>query len=562
MRPVPIQPLQTTPSDQVPQRNHGRALSAARWLKQRVLAQDDEIITSLGELLLPTLLGAMEACWVSVALLGLASTGLLNLYDPLLPIWAPFVYIVGGQWLVALLERRAARSGSAEDVTDKDGAGKVSPPQTPLLFLLIVLLSLFITWLQVYSSTTALYDLAWLSSLASDVLFLDLHFYQALFILALSFYLFWRSLRLLNQSVEPSQVSMKLWLGLGIILAVILLRAGLQSAQPASPALRDTLSLFLLIPLFLFLALAAHALARIVFIRKTHYTGLQGSVLAQERAVLAVISSLGLILLFVTIATGMIASPSFFSEAIHVLTPIGQAIANAYNWLIGLFVDVLIVVITPIAWLISLLIGLLPHVANQSQNTQAKQKKPQPPLHPASNTADAILPYVNAIVPLLLLAFVAWLVWRSLRKRRSIRVRFLKQDEDMHESLWSWLLLWSQVKGLLFAFLRRFFSRAQRDEEAVQPASEVEPGDAAARDIRAIYRALLRKAGDHGYPRKKDETPVEYCQRLDEATPLAQPQLATITEAYSTVRYGGSRPGTAEVALVREQWRALDQKWV
>ena len=65
-----------------------------------------------------------------------------------------------------------------------------------------------------------------------------------------------------------------------------------------------------------------------------------------------------------------------------------------------------------------------------------------------------------------------------------------------------------------------------------------------------------------GHARKKYETPLELCQRLDEGVPLVEPQLEAITEAYSRVRYGGDLPDTDEVLAVQRQWRELDQKWV
>src|SRR5438105_2647186 len=109
MGPIPVQPLQTPPpEDQGRSSRRGGALSPAQWLKQRILNQQEDPITSLGELLLPSLLGTMEACWVDAALIGLASAGLLNFSMPLLPLWAPFVYIIGFQWILFLRERRAA----------------------------------------------------------------------------------------------------------------------------------------------------------------------------------------------------------------------------------------------------------------------------------------------------------------------------------------------------------------------------------------------------------------------------------------------------------------------
>lgn len=562
MRPIPIQPSQTPPPED-PERGSGRggAHSRAQWLKQRILSQQEEPISSLGELLLPSLLGAMEACWVDAALIGLASARLLNFSMPLLPLWTPFVYIIGFQWIVFLRERHVARTltNTHEDTNGKGGKASVAIPDAPLLFLVLAGLSLFIIWLQIYAPAKPLYDITWLATLGSDILFLNIHFYQAFFIVVFSCYLSWRGLHLLNGSVEPSQVIRGLLLGLVVIIAVILLRAALVSAGSTA---RDTVTLFLLTPLFLFFSLAAHALSRIVFVRKSHFSGLQGSVVAQERAVITVIGSLGMLLLLVTALVGLFANPAFFVGALHVLTPVGMAIANAYNWLVGIFAAMLVIVVTPIFWLISLLTSLLSHGASNTKSQPNALPRQRPAAHPAGDIVVSWLPYLRvAVLVLLLLAFFS-LVWWGLRHRRKAAVRILRKDEDIHESLWSWLLLWNQLTSMLRGLFGRFFRRTAQAEEQAQVSLEMMAADPAARDIREIYRALLKKAASRGYSRKKYETPLELRQRLDEGVPLVEPQLEAITEAYSLVRYGGSPPGADDVAAAQSQWHELDQKWV
>lgn len=555
MRPVPINPLQSMPPE--PRKPSRGPMSPARWLKQRILSPDEAAITSLGEFALPTLLGAMEACWVDAILLGLASLGVLNLSTPLLPLWTPFVYLVGAQWLFVFFDHRSAQ---AETVNAEGEEGKegVKSSDATIFFALTAALSLIVIWLQLYASTYPFYNLVWLGTLGSDILFLNLHFYQAIFIVALSFYLSWRGLRHVGRVIEPSQVMHWLLLGLGVMVAVILLRAALESA---GANFHDTVLLFLFIPLLLFLGLVAHALARIVFVRKTHYTGLQGSVAAQERAVITVIGSLGLLLLVVTVAVGLTASPAFFSSAISFLSVIGHAIANAYSWLVNLLADVLVILFTPLFWLASWISGLFPHRAASSQ--PPAKPKPKPRVQSVSNDAiNTLLPIMKVLAPILLLLLLVGLVWLALRRRRKLPLRLSRLDEDLHESLWSWLLLWSQLKAMLRALFGRLFSRGSGHEDMplTSPAEIV--ADPAARTIREIYRALLKKAAGRGYPRRKDETPHEFRRRLDEQAPVVEPQLEAITGAYALVRYGGGTLDEVEVASVRGQWSELDQKWV
>ncbi len=97
-------------------------------------------------------------------------------------------------------------------------------------------------------------------------------------------------------------------------------------------------------------------------------------------------------------------------------------------------------------------------------------------------------------------------------------------------------------------------------EDGVVKMEEIK-GEPAARSIREIYRAFLKKAARHGYPRRRFETPYEFKQRLDEKVPLTEPQLEMITEAYAFTRYGGDVPDEAQLAQIRSNWVELDRKW-
>jgi hypothetical protein len=117
-----------------------------------------------------------------------------------------------------------------------------------------------------------------------------------------------------------------------------------------------------------------------------------------------------------------------------------------------------------------------------------------------------------------------------------------------------------QLKSMVLALFARFIHRDTTTEDGVVVLEEIK-GEPAARSIREIYRAFLKKAARRGYPRKRFETPYEFKQRLDEKVPLAEPQLEVITEAYAFTRYGGDVPGEAQLAQVRSNWVELDQKW-
>src|SRR5690242_9676616 len=100
-----MNPFQMEPPKS-PQKRRRGVLSPAQWHRQNILMPPDMDIISLGEFLLPSLLGARESCWIAAALVGLAGVGFLGTQSPVLPFWTPFVFIVGTPWLFYFIDRK------------------------------------------------------------------------------------------------------------------------------------------------------------------------------------------------------------------------------------------------------------------------------------------------------------------------------------------------------------------------------------------------------------------------------------------------------------------------
>ena len=92
-------------------------------------------------------------------------------------------------------------------------------------------------------------------------------------------------------------------------------------------------------------------------------------------------------------------------------------------------------------------------------------------------------------------------------------------------------------------------------------AKEEIDGEATARSIRAIYRALLRWTAGRGYGRRREETPYEFKERLQQKIPQGELELSGITKAYSELRYGGEAPDEEEIARVQGDWATLQSKF-
>src|SRR6266851_4623913 len=139
METLPKQPKQTKEEPQ-------GVLTAVQGLKEWIFAPEEPTISSIGEFLLPYLLGAMQACWIAAILIGLASAGLFESSESLIPLWAPFILILGSLFLFHYLGLRNAKKASSDT---GDGI-KVTIPETSLFFILIGVLVLFFVWLQIY----------------------------------------------------------------------------------------------------------------------------------------------------------------------------------------------------------------------------------------------------------------------------------------------------------------------------------------------------------------------------------------------------------------------------
>src|SRR6266581_3498269 len=115
------------------------ASTLAQWLKEQLSVPQERTISSLGEFLLPTLLGIMESCWIAAILIGLAGAGLFESSEPLLPLCAPFILIVGSIWLFYYAAQRGAKKGSSS----QNETAKIAIPDTSLFIILVGVLSLF-----------------------------------------------------------------------------------------------------------------------------------------------------------------------------------------------------------------------------------------------------------------------------------------------------------------------------------------------------------------------------------------------------------------------------------
>ena len=503
--------------------------------RQRNLARLTEVTIaeapSRGERLLPYLFAAIETCWIDAILIGIASLSFMTGTPPV-PLWSPFVFITGICWLTISRERRDHSAGE-------------SSPGIIVVSALLIFAVLLTLWESIYATSISLLNPLWLVALINDLLLLNGNAFHIVFVLLIITYFCWRGVRLSRNALEPGSVSGTLRIGLFILLAVIIIRA-LNRSQS------NELALLLLVPLFLVFVLVAHSLAQATLLRRSHPTGLQGSITTQENSLFTIIALIGLVLLLISLFIGAVASPAFLSQVQTFFSPV----AVAYDWLARGIASIATLLFTPFFWLFQLLHAhtALPKVSPHKLPPGA----PKAPDSKGSTSPELVVVFVHIIaiiLPILIVLLIIFAVRLILRRRN---IRLTRRQEDQHESLWSWSLFWIQLRTFFMALFRRFFPIRQQEQR--QAIAEEITGEPTARSIREIYRALLGWSAARGIARKRAETPYEFRSRLDKRLPLAEPELSIVTEAYTATRYGRVVPDENDVARVREAWTQLQQR--
>jgi HEPN domain-containing protein len=499
-----------------------------------------------GERLIPYLCATMEACWIGALLLSLALFQPFGSAEPLIPLWSPFLLLWGTLWWTRTLELRDARRTPPLDEFDRVGTGL---PGRAFLLIALLPAGLLLGWLSVYAPSFALYDPGWLSALVRDLLLLNAACYHLVVIFICVGLLAWRGSRLARRRHDTQKIRRGLFIGGSLIALAILAQAGQGSVANRSGA---ALALLLLAALFLYCALLAQALVQAATVRRAHPLGLEGNAGDQERSIFLTLGLFALLLLLLIFSVASFTNASLLTDLQRLFAPL----AVAYDWLVALLTQVIVWLVTPIIWALQSL-----HFHSAPPQISFPQTHLSGKTRASSGAPEALLmvaQILGILLPLLILTVLSWLILRALRRRR-VRLYERASSEEIHESLWSWAVFWAQLRSLLRALLGRLFSERRESLTAAHPETHDEK--APPRDMRAIYRALLRTAARRGYPRRENETPLEYGRRLDEQTPLHDPGIASLTEAYVESRYGARQPDEAQTARLRAIWAALQRRW-
>ncbi len=528
--PSPSEPEQTPSLEQTLREAEKRRIQRLSRGSSRI------IVPSFGEKVLPILLVLMESCCAVGLLLAQSVTVFFGSAEPLLPLWSPPLLSLTTFYLV----RRQQENVASREQLHTGGQS--------LLAVGFLLVLLFLIWLRFYTAQFFL-DPRWLLSLCSDFLFFNAYAWQTLAISSVSLLLGWRGTRLADHLIEPSHVTRELWVGGGLLILAILVCGGRD--LPPSQAYNQP-TLLVLTPTFLSLGLMAHALANTTFVRRFHTFGLERNNNPQERSLTLLLAFWGLLTTLLVVGLGLLLNREIFDGLLHLL----GYLAIVYDFIAQVLAFIVVVVVTPIFWLLERLPFHLPHLrqinplSNPSVIASAAPNRP--------DIYALLVLAIKIIVPVVVLITV-YLLARKIFRSRSILLR--KREEITHESFWSWSLFWSQIVGIWRAFVNRLLRRSPTKEVESLQIFEVEGrSDSAARSVREIYRAFLYAAMGQGYTRKRNETPGEFEARLQQ-TSLADPNLEALTRTYSGVRYGDESIEEDRIKDLRGRWEDLERRW-
>ena len=374
--------------------------------------------------------------------------------------------------------------------------------------------------------------------------------FAALLAAVLVTWLWRRALPRAQTGFEYGQIATSFRVGFGILLGILLIAVVLPEQQ----ALRDVLANAL--PIFFLSGSVALSLVRLGDIRSTH-RALAGSQQADPtRPWLLALTIFGVALIAIVIAIESIFSFVSFELVLTALTPLWDTLGTLVYWILY---GLVFIVVSPIFYFISFVVGLLPNHAPSKPQQHNIAKRP-PPLRQTAHP-PTIPPEILVLGRWVFLALVLFLVLLVVRVtlRQWLRANKSEGIEEVREGL--------DARSLLGQRWREWWNRRRRHRNDAVQLEPLDPTSA-----RARYREMLQEiaTAKDDLARNPAETPTEYEARLlghlDTAEPGAQDLasrnieptdsviLDQLTQAYASERYGGK--------YTEQSQRANLQAWV
>lgn len=385
------------------------------------------------------------------------------------------------------------------------------------------------------SSPATVLDLSWLTGPENDLIANGSAVSRAVLIVGIFAYLGWRAVSIGRRPPDVSGAKRRFTFSFA---ALVLASVALVALPAGQRSLVGGL-LVLLLPADVFAGLLASALARR---QEAQAARAESAQIDSRRWMGAALILSGLVVL-IALALGALINLDGISALLGHLGPVGQFLDNALNGTILLLERIFSTLFNGLAeWLRQLI---------RSGGRATVQQPPQPS-RPGQGVKDSNLDQWRFLVLALLSVFVSLalilLAYGFMRLLR--REEEAPPDDDIDEersALDGGALLREQMRDLL--------GRFQRGPRAA-------PDPLPAGSIRSLYRDVLAAAAKRGLGRLKAETPDEFAARLAGAVGDGAERIdvATLTDAYDTARYGEHEPERTEADTLRDAAQRLTRK--
>jgi hypothetical protein len=384
-------------------------------------------------------------------------------------------------------------------------------------------------------SSSNLLDYSWLTGLESDLVANGPTVSRAVLIIAIFAYLGWRAVSIGRRLPDVSGAKRRFVFSFAALVLASVTLVGL----PTQPRTLVVGLFVLLLPANVFAGLLASALARRQEARAARAESAQ--IDGQRWMGVALILS-GLVVLIALALGALINLDAIFALLGH-LGPVGQLLDNALKGVILLLERVFAALFDGVVEWIQQLI--------RSAGKPTVQQPPQPtsPVNGAQNSNPGrwrflAIALMSVFVSLALL-LLAYGFMRLLRREEETPPDDAIDEE--RSALDGAALLREQLRDLLGHFQR---------------GPRVAPDSPPAGSVRSLYRDVLTAAAKRGVGRLKAETPDEFASRLTGALGdgAEHADIATLTDAYDTARYGEHEPARAEVDTLRAASQRLTRR--
>ncbi len=359
---------------------------------------------------------------------------------------------------------------------------------------------------------TPINDLVWLSSIPEALSKILINFEPALLLIICSAILWWLGRRLAVQKLNFSATVSEFQFGLIILILIYFIAYGINAATPT--ALPVTLIFFT---------------CGLTGISISHDQASRGwfTSLKQWHWSVMLLASVGIILL-----AGLLISILISPELI-------QIIIKGLKWLWE-------VIETILRWIAS----LIPPSTETMPPLPGMPGMEPPPETEVFHLPEGLKSGFTIVWSVMVGGIILLAIWRIssqifdwMRRRAGSSGG---ESESLKMSFWQDWLKW----------LKHLFSGILRTKRKVTDIRKEEVTSEAAA-IRQIYRQWLVRMASAGYPRRKEQTPLEYQAGIDYISSLPKEPVNEITRKYMQVRYGAADPSVREIERMKEQWSLL-----